>query len=112
MLKSMKPANPQYAVATAAMADIYIKHRKAKKAYARCYKATITLKYIAHLVRFVRARDTFTRRNSLPRGWHLVPVQVAQSAIGHAIYFTNSPQSMFVRPRYSTGPISSLSIEI
>eukprot|EP00927_Polykrikos_kofoidii_P039026 TRINITY_DN3346_c0_g1_i3.p1 TRINITY_DN3346_c0_g1~~TRINITY_DN3346_c0_g1_i3.p1 ORF type:complete len:1345 (+),score=240.06 TRINITY_DN3346_c0_g1_i3:136-4170(+) len=41
MLKSMKPDHPQYATAKAAMADIYIKHRKDKKAYARCYKAIV-----------------------------------------------------------------------
>ena len=48
-------------------------------------------KYIAHLVNFVEERGIFTRRNPLPWGWHLVPVQVAQSAIGRAIYFPNSP---------------------
>jgi tetratricopeptide repeat protein 21B len=41
MLKSMKPDHPQYATAKAAMAEIYMKHRKDKKAYARCYKAII-----------------------------------------------------------------------
>lgn len=41
MLKTMKPEHPQYAVAKAAMADIYLKHRKDKKAYARCYKAIV-----------------------------------------------------------------------
>jgi tetratricopeptide repeat protein 21B len=43
MLKSMKSSNPQYAVATAAMADIYLKHRKDKKAYARCYKPLLII---------------------------------------------------------------------
>jgi len=41
MLKTMKPDHPQYAVAKAAMADIYMKHRKDKKAFARCYKAIV-----------------------------------------------------------------------
>jgi len=41
MLRTMKSDHPQYAVAKAAMADIYIKHRKDKKAYARCYKAIV-----------------------------------------------------------------------
>jgi tetratricopeptide repeat protein 21B len=41
MLRSMKPEHPQYAAAKAAMADIYMKHRKDKKAYARCYKAIV-----------------------------------------------------------------------
>merc|ERR1719258_436375 len=41
MLRSMKPDHPQYAVAKAAMADIYMKHRKDKKAFARCYKAIV-----------------------------------------------------------------------
>lgn len=41
MLRTMKPDHPQFASAKAAMADIYIKHRKDKKAYARCYKAII-----------------------------------------------------------------------
>uniref|UniRef100_A0A7S2HRG3 Tetratricopeptide repeat protein 21B n=1 Tax=Zooxanthella nutricula TaxID=1333877 RepID=A0A7S2HRG3_9DINO len=41
MLRSMKPDHPQFATAKAAMADIYIKHRKDKKAYARCYKAIV-----------------------------------------------------------------------
>jgi tetratricopeptide repeat protein 21B len=41
MLRTMKPEHPQFAMAKAAMADIYIKHRKDKKAYARCYKAIV-----------------------------------------------------------------------
>merc|ERR1719393_55306 len=41
MLRSIKPDHPQFATAKAAMADIYIKHRKDKKAYARCYKAIV-----------------------------------------------------------------------
>lgn len=41
MLRSMKPGHPQFALAKAAMADIYIKHRKDKKAYARCYTAIV-----------------------------------------------------------------------
>eukprot|EP00443_Scrippsiella_acuminata_P048484 CAMPEP_0115266888 /NCGR_PEP_ID=MMETSP0270-20121206/51703_1 /TAXON_ID=71861 /ORGANISM="Scrippsiella trochoidea, Strain CCMP3099" /LENGTH=1292 /DNA_ID=CAMNT_0002683005 /DNA_START=234 /DNA_END=4112 /DNA_ORIENTATION=- len=41
MLRTMKPDHPQFATAKAAMADIYIKHRKDKKAYARCYKAIV-----------------------------------------------------------------------
>lgn len=41
MLRSMKPEHPQFPIAKAAMADIYLKHRKDKKAYARCYKAII-----------------------------------------------------------------------
>eukprot|EP00929_Paragymnodinium_shiwhaense_P082600 TRINITY_DN4361_c0_g1_i1.p1 TRINITY_DN4361_c0_g1~~TRINITY_DN4361_c0_g1_i1.p1 ORF type:complete len:1382 (-),score=431.24 TRINITY_DN4361_c0_g1_i1:166-3750(-) len=41
MLRTIKPDHPQFATAKAAMADIYIKHRKDKKAYARCYKAIV-----------------------------------------------------------------------
>lgn len=41
MLRTMKPEHPQFAVAKAAMAEIYLKHRKDKKAYARCYKAIV-----------------------------------------------------------------------
>lgn len=41
MLRTMKPDHPQFAMAKAAMADIYLKHRKDKKAYARCYKAIV-----------------------------------------------------------------------
>lgn len=41
MLRTMKPEHSQYAEAKAAMADIYLKHRKDKKAYARCYKAIV-----------------------------------------------------------------------
>jgi len=41
MLRSMKPDHPQFAAAKAAMADIYMKHRKDKKAFARCYKAIV-----------------------------------------------------------------------
>lgn len=41
MLRTMKPDHPQFAMAKAAMADIYMKHRKDKKAYARCYKAIV-----------------------------------------------------------------------
>jgi len=41
MLRTMKPEHPQFAMAKAAMADIYLKHRKDKKAYARCYKAIV-----------------------------------------------------------------------
>merc|ERR1719174_3235572 len=41
MLRSMKPDHPQFAIAKAAMADIYMKHRKDKKAFARCYKAIV-----------------------------------------------------------------------
>eukprot|EP00931_Biecheleriopsis_adriatica_P087453 TRINITY_DN61918_c0_g1_i1.p1 TRINITY_DN61918_c0_g1~~TRINITY_DN61918_c0_g1_i1.p1 ORF type:complete len:1362 (+),score=379.50 TRINITY_DN61918_c0_g1_i1:247-4086(+) len=41
MLRTMKPDHPQFATAKAAMADIYLKHRKDKKAYARCYKAIV-----------------------------------------------------------------------
>jgi tetratricopeptide repeat protein 21B len=37
----MKPDHPQFAVAKAAQADIYLKHRKDKKAYARCYKQIV-----------------------------------------------------------------------
>jgi len=44
MLKSMKADHPQYATAKAAMADIYLKHRKDKRAYARCYKAIVDQK--------------------------------------------------------------------
>lgn len=39
MLRILKPDHPQFATAKKAMADIYLKHRKDKKAYARCYKA-------------------------------------------------------------------------
>lgn len=35
MLRTMKPDHPQFPMAKAAMADIYLKHRKDKKAYAR-----------------------------------------------------------------------------
>jgi tetratricopeptide repeat protein 21B len=41
MLRSMKPDHPQFAIAKAAMADIYMKHRKDKKQFARCYKAIV-----------------------------------------------------------------------
>eukprot|EP00442_Polarella_glacialis_P051442 CAMPEP_0115123512 /NCGR_PEP_ID=MMETSP0227-20121206/47587_1 /TAXON_ID=89957 /ORGANISM="Polarella glacialis, Strain CCMP 1383" /LENGTH=1331 /DNA_ID=CAMNT_0002525899 /DNA_START=18 /DNA_END=4010 /DNA_ORIENTATION=- len=41
MLRTMKPEHPQFATAKAAMADIYLRHRKDKKAYARCYKAIV-----------------------------------------------------------------------
>eukprot|EP00933_Yihiella_yeosuensis_P014694 TRINITY_DN13064_c0_g5_i1.p1 TRINITY_DN13064_c0_g5~~TRINITY_DN13064_c0_g5_i1.p1 ORF type:complete len:1194 (-),score=308.92 TRINITY_DN13064_c0_g5_i1:80-3229(-) len=41
MLRTMKPDHPQFATAKAAMADIYLRHRKDKKAYARCYKAIV-----------------------------------------------------------------------
>lgn len=41
LLRTMQPSHPQFAAAKAAMADIYIKHRKDKKAYARCYKQII-----------------------------------------------------------------------
>mmetsp|Transcript_138949 Transcript_138949/g.443691 ORF Transcript_138949/g.443691 Transcript_138949/m.443691 type:complete len:1347 (-) Transcript_138949:215-4255(-) len=41
MLRTMKSEHPQFATAKAAMADIYLKHRKDKKAYARCYKAIV-----------------------------------------------------------------------
>eukprot|EP00930_Biecheleria_cincta_P046675 TRINITY_DN32219_c0_g1_i1.p1 TRINITY_DN32219_c0_g1~~TRINITY_DN32219_c0_g1_i1.p1 ORF type:complete len:1347 (+),score=315.58 TRINITY_DN32219_c0_g1_i1:89-4129(+) len=41
MLRTMKPDHAQFATAKAAMADIYLKHRKDKKAYARCYKAIV-----------------------------------------------------------------------
>eukprot|EP00928_Gymnodinium_smaydae_P093057 TRINITY_DN7707_c1_g1_i1.p1 TRINITY_DN7707_c1_g1~~TRINITY_DN7707_c1_g1_i1.p1 ORF type:complete len:1369 (+),score=395.70 TRINITY_DN7707_c1_g1_i1:73-4107(+) len=41
MLRTMKADHPQFASAKAAMADIYLKHRKDKKAYARCYKAIV-----------------------------------------------------------------------
>jgi len=41
MLRSLKPDHPQFASAKAAMADIYLKHKKDKKAYARCYKAIV-----------------------------------------------------------------------
>mmetsp|Transcript_60950 Transcript_60950/g.108295 ORF Transcript_60950/g.108295 Transcript_60950/m.108295 type:complete len:1353 (-) Transcript_60950:75-4133(-) len=41
MLRTMKPDHPQFPKAKAAMADIYLKHRKDKKAYARCYKAIV-----------------------------------------------------------------------
>merc|ERR1711988_1656266 len=41
MLKTMKPDHQQFAVAKEAMAEIYIKYRKDKKAYARCYKAVV-----------------------------------------------------------------------
>eukprot|EP00406_Dinophysis_acuminata_P039023 CAMPEP_0179375406 /NCGR_PEP_ID=MMETSP0797-20121207/87788_1 /TAXON_ID=47934 /ORGANISM="Dinophysis acuminata, Strain DAEP01" /LENGTH=1226 /DNA_ID=CAMNT_0021091415 /DNA_START=14 /DNA_END=3695 /DNA_ORIENTATION=- len=41
MLRTMKPDHPQFAVAKAAQADIYLKHRRDKKAYARCYKAIV-----------------------------------------------------------------------
>jgi len=41
MLRTLKPDHPQFATAKAAQADIYLKHRKDKKAYARCYKAII-----------------------------------------------------------------------
>jgi len=41
MLRSLKPEHPQFAMAKAAMADIYMKHRKDKKAFARCYKAIV-----------------------------------------------------------------------
>mmetsp|Transcript_72654 Transcript_72654/g.187410 ORF Transcript_72654/g.187410 Transcript_72654/m.187410 type:complete len:1345 (-) Transcript_72654:48-4082(-) len=41
MLRTLKPDHPQFASAKAAMADIYLKHKKDKKAYARCYKAIV-----------------------------------------------------------------------
>lgn len=41
MLRTLKPDHPSFATAKAAQADIYLKHRKDKKAYARCYKAII-----------------------------------------------------------------------
>jgi len=41
MLKTMKKDNPQFPVAMGAMADIYLKHRRDKKAYARCYKTIV-----------------------------------------------------------------------
>jgi len=41
MLRTLKPDHAQYAAAKAAMADIYMKHRKDKKAFARCYKAIV-----------------------------------------------------------------------
>mmetsp|Transcript_68417 Transcript_68417/g.198374 ORF Transcript_68417/g.198374 Transcript_68417/m.198374 type:complete len:1349 (+) Transcript_68417:99-4145(+) len=41
MLRILKPDHPQFATAKKAMADIYLKHRKDKKAYARCYKAIV-----------------------------------------------------------------------
>ena len=34
----MPPSSPYYAAAKRAMADIYLKHRKDKRAFARCYK--------------------------------------------------------------------------
>jgi tetratricopeptide repeat protein 21B len=41
VLRAVKPDHPQFATAKAAVADIYYKHRKDKKAYARCYKAIV-----------------------------------------------------------------------
>jgi tetratricopeptide repeat protein 21B len=38
MLKAMPATSPYYAAAKRAMADIYLKHRKDKRAFARCYK--------------------------------------------------------------------------
>merc|ERR1719262_1823958 len=38
MLKAMPPSSPYYAAAKRAMADIFLKHRKDKRAFARCYK--------------------------------------------------------------------------
>merc|ERR1719178_101295 len=41
MLKAMPPSSPYYAAAKRAMADIYLKHRKDKRAFARCYKEIV-----------------------------------------------------------------------
>jgi len=41
MLKSCKPDHPQFATARAAMAEVYLKHKRDKKAYAKCFKAVV-----------------------------------------------------------------------
>ena len=38
MLKTMDSSSPHYAKARMKMADIYMKHRKDKRGFARCYK--------------------------------------------------------------------------
>merc|ERR1719262_1655619 len=38
MLQAMPPSSPYFAAAKRAMADIYLQHRKDKRAFARCYK--------------------------------------------------------------------------